>query len=334
MVFWNHETLAWHTDHRAGRAHGGRLLPCPRGPPATITLLNVSYDPTREFYREFNEAFAAHWKQQTGKTLTVDMSHGGSGKQARAVIDGLQADVVTLALAYDIDAIAPMRSCCPADWQTAPAAQQRALHLDHRVPGAQGQPQGHPRLGRSDQAGRRGDHAQPEDVRRRALELPGRLGLGAQARTGRSGEAARPRAGRRPWPPRRTRRAPSSASCSSACPVLDSGARGSTNTFVQRGIGDVLLAWENEAFLAVNELGPDKVDIVVPSLSILAEPPVTLVDANVDTPRHAQGRRGLPAVAVLARRDSAWRRSTTTGRSCPSLADPGRCSPDFRRSSW
>ena len=118
-------------------------------------MLNVSYDPTRELYQDFNTAFAEHWKAKTGDNVTVKQSHGGSGKQARSVIDGLEADVVTLALAYDIDAIADKGKLLPADWQKRLQAQQRAVHLDHRVPGAQGQPEGHQGLGRPGQARRR-----------------------------------------------------------------------------------------------------------------------------------------------------------------------------------
>ena len=144
---------------------------------ADTTLLNVSYDPTRELYKAINAAFAADWKAKTGETVTIQASHGGSGAQARAVIDGLDADVVTLALAADIDAIAAKTGKIPADWQKRLPQQFGALHLDDRVPGAQGQSEGHPRLGRSGQARRLGDHAQPEDLRRRALELSRRLGL-------------------------------------------------------------------------------------------------------------------------------------------------------------
>ena len=147
--------------------------------PPTVSLLNVSYDPTRELYADFNKAFAAAYQKETGKSVEIKQSHGGSGSQARAVIDGLQADVVTLALAYDIDAIAgqgPDR----AGLAEAPAAQRLALHLDHRVPGAQGQSEGHQGLGRSDQARRQRHHAEPEDLRRRALELSRRLGLCAE----------------------------------------------------------------------------------------------------------------------------------------------------------
>ena len=203
---------------------------------ADATLLNVSYDPTRELYQEFNAAFAEALEgQDRRRASTIQQSHGGSGKQARAVIDGLEADVVTLALAYDIDAIAAQRALLAEGLAEAAAAQQRALHLDDRVPGAQGQPQGHQGLGRPRQARRAGDHAQSQDLGRRALELSRRLGLCAASRSASDETKARRR---------------SSPSSIKNVPVLDTGARGSTTTFVQRGIGDVLLAWENEAFLA------------------------------------------------------------------------------------
>ena len=188
------------------------------------------------------------------------------------MIDGLEADVVTLALAYDIDAIA-QAGLITAGLAEAAAAEQRALHVDDRVPRPQGQPEGHQGLERSGEAGRRGHHAEPEDVRRRALELPGGVGVRASA----SPAATTPR------------RRSSSPQLYKNVPVLDSGARGSTTTFVQRGIGDVLLAWENEAYLALDE-AKDKVEIVVPSLSILAEPPVAVVDKVVD-------KKGTRAVA-------------------------------------
>ena len=143
---------------------------------ADTTLLNVSYDPTRELYKAVNEAFAKDWKAKTGEKITIEQSHGGSGKQARAVIDGLQADVVTLALQGDIDADRQGRQD-QAGLAEAPRQQFFALHLDHRLPGAQGQPQGHQGLGRPDQGRRRGDHAEPEDVRRRPLELSRGLGF-------------------------------------------------------------------------------------------------------------------------------------------------------------
>ncbi len=241
------------------------------------TLLNVSYDPTREFYQDFNAAFARYWKAKTGADVVVNQSHGGSGKQARAVIDGLPADVVTLALAYDIDAIAERGALLPANWQSRLAEQQRALHLHHRVSGSQGKSQAHQGLGRLGPAGRCGHHAKPEDLGRRALELPGGLGLRAEAQ----------RQGTRPRPKTFVARLFKNV------PVLDSGARGATTSFVQRGIGDVLLAWENEAFLAINELGKDKFELVAPSISILAEPTVAVVDKVANRHRHGGARQGL-----------------------------------------
>ena len=196
----------------------------------------------------------------------MQQSHGGSGAQARAVNDGLEADVVTLALAYDIDAHGAGRPD-QAGLAEAAAAEQLALHVDDRVPRAQGQSQGHQGLERPDEAGHRRHHAESEDVGRRPLELSGGVGV-------------RQAAGRRQ---RRQGRRTSSTALFKNVPVLDSGARGATNTFIQRGIGDVLLAWENEAYLALEEAdSKDKVQIVVPSISILAEPPVAVVDSVVD----------------------------------------------------
>ena len=233
---------------------------------ADTTILNVSYDPTRELYKAYDAAFAAYWKDKTGETVTIEQSHGGSGAQARAVIDGLAADVVTLALAADIDAIAKKSGKIAADWQKRLPEQLRPLHLDHRLPRPQGQSQGHQGLGRPRQAGHPGDHAQsrrPRAARAGTISPPGPMPT-------RSSAATTPRS------------ASSSATSTSNVPVLDTGARGSTTTFAQRGIGDVLLAWENEAFLSLKELGADKFEIVVPSLSIKAEPPVAVVDGNVD----------------------------------------------------
>ena len=231
---------------------------------AETTILNVSYDPTREFYKEFNAAFAKHWKAETGETVTVQHSHGGSGKQARAVIDGLEADVVTLALAErhrrhrrEVEEDHPRLA-------HAPAKQFGALHLDDRLPGPQGQPQGHQGLGRPDQGRLAGDHPESQDLRRRPLELPRRLGLG---------QGQRRRRGQDQGVRRRIY---------NHVPVLDTGARGSTVTFAERGMGDVLLAWENEAYLALDEFGADQFEIVIPPQSILAEPPVAVVDTNVD----------------------------------------------------
>ena len=190
---------------------------------ADVTLLNVSYDPTRELYADLDKAFAAKCKAETGKTLEIKPSHGGSGKQARSVIDGLEADVVTLALAYDIDAIADKADCSPQDWQKRLPHNSVALHLDHRVPGAQGQSEGHQGLGRPGQAGRAGDHAQPEDLGRRALELPGRLGLRAEEVRRRRGQGQGVRQGdlhatcRCSTPARAARPPPSSSAASATC---------------------------------------------------------------------------------------------------------------------
>jgi len=239
---------------------------------ADVTLLNVSYDPTRELYQAYNAAFAKYWRDRTGDRVTIRQSHGGSGKQARSVIDGLQADVVTLALAPDIDAIAE-RGSIRKDWQqqlplnSAPytstivflvrKGNPKGIHdwNDLVKPGVQVITPNPKTSG-----GARWNYLAAWGY---ALRQPG--GDEAKAREF-VGKLYR------------------------QVPVLDSGARGSTTTFVERGIGDVLLAWENEAFLAIEELGPDKVDIVVPSVSILAEPPVAVVDKVVDA-------RGTRAVA-------------------------------------
>ncbi|HNC22283.1 MAG: sulfate ABC transporter substrate-binding protein [Candidatus Accumulibacter sp.] len=231
---------------------------------AEISLLNVSYDPTRELYQDFNAAFAKYWKAKAGDNVTVNQSHGGSGKQARAVIDGLQADVVTLALAYDIDAIADA-GLIPGDWQ------QRLPHNSSPYSSTivflvrKGNPKGikdwsdlvkpgvaiitpNPKTS----GGARWNYLAAWAY---ALEQPG--GNEAKAREF-VGQLYR------------------------NVKVLDSGARGATTTFVERGIGDVLVAWENEAYLSLKEVGAEKLEIVTPSLSILAEPPVAVVDKVVD----------------------------------------------------
>jgi sulfate/thiosulfate-binding protein len=231
---------------------------------AQSSLLNVSYDPTRELYQDFNAAFVRQYKDKTGETIAVKQSHGGSGKQAMAVRDGLEADVVTLALAWDIDAIAE-RGLIPVDWQkrlphnSAPYTSTVVFLVRKGNPK---QIQDWPDLARPGIAvitpnpktsgGARWNYLAAWGY---ALKQPG--GDEAKARDF-VGQIFR------------------------NVPVLDSGARGATTTFVERGIGDVLIAWENEAYLAVKELGPEKFDIVTPSLSILAEPPVSLVDKNVD----------------------------------------------------
>jgi sulfate transport system substrate-binding protein len=229
-----------------------------------IQLLNVSYDPTRELYQEFNAAFGKYWLQKTGKSVEVQQSHGGSGKQARAVADGLEADVVTLALAYDIDALAES-GLLPREWQ-------------RRLPGNSA-----PYTSTIVFLVRKGNPKAVKDWG--DLVKPGIQVITPNPKTSGGARwnylAAWAYAIKQPGGTDATAKAFVTRLYRNV-PVLDSGARGSTTTFVQREIGDVLLAWENEAFLAVKELGPDKVQIVVPPQSILAEPPVSVVDKVVD----------------------------------------------------
>jgi sulfate transport system substrate-binding protein len=236
-------------------------------------LLNASYDPTREFYAEFNAAFVTLWKAKTGQTVTIQQSHGGSGKQARSVIDGLQADVVTLALAYDIDAIAERGGMLPLDWQkrlphnSAPYS-STIVFLVH--------------------------HGNPKAIRDwDDLVKPGVAVITPNPKT--SGGArwnylAAWAFALRKHDNDETKAREFVARLFQNVPVLDSGARGSTTTFVQRGIGDVFISWENEAYLALKEYGSDKFEVVTPSLSILAEPPVAVVEK-------VARRKGTEAVA-------------------------------------
>ncbi|MCA3130456.1 MAG: sulfate ABC transporter substrate-binding protein [Betaproteobacteria bacterium] len=240
---------------------------------AETTLLNVSYDPTRELYQQINAAFAKQWEAKTGQKVTIKQSHGGSGRQARSVIDGLDADVVTLALAYDIDEIASRGKLLPQAWQkrlpdnSAPYTSTIVFLV------RKGNPKGI----------RDWDDLVRKDV---AVITPNPktsggarwnyLAAWAYAVKKFAGDEAKVK--------------DFIAALYRNVPVLDTGARGSLTTFTERGIGDVFISWENEAFLATKELGPDKYDIVLPSLSILAEPPVTLVDRVAD-------RRGTRKVA-------------------------------------
>ncbi|MBX9962653.1 MAG: sulfate ABC transporter substrate-binding protein [Burkholderiales bacterium] len=240
---------------------------------ADITLLNVSYDPTRELYQDINAAFAKDWEAKTKDKVSIKQSHGGSGKQARSVIDGLDADVVTLALAYDIDEIASRGRLLPQAWQkrlpnnSAPYTSTIVFLV------------------------RKGN---PKGIRDWGdLVKPGVAVITPNPKT--SGGArwnylAAWAYALKTFGPDEAKAKDFVGRLYKNVPVLDSGARGSTTTFVERGIGDVLIAWENEAFLAVKELGPDKLEIVAPSLSILAEPPVSVVDKVVD-------RRGTRKVA-------------------------------------
>lgn len=238
-----------------------------------VTLLNVSYDPTRELYQDYNAAFRRYWKARTGADVIVKQSHGGSGKQARAVIDGLQADVVCLALAYDIDAIAEKSALLPQNWQS---------RLPHNSA---------PYTSTIVFLVRKGN---PKHIRDwNDLIRPGVSVITPNPKT--SGGARWNYLAAWAYALKRYGNDESKAKdfvtrLFKNIPVLDSGARGSTTTFVQRGVGDVLLAWENEAFLALHELGNDKFDLVTPSVSFLAEPAVSVVDKVAN-------RHGTAAVA-------------------------------------
>jgi sulfate/thiosulfate transport system substrate-binding protein len=224
-----------------------------------VTLLNVSYDPTRELYQDFNKAFAAHWKAATGESVTIRQSHGGSGKQARAVVDGLEADVVTLALSADIDAIAA-KGLLPADWQKSRAHNSSPYTSTIVFLVRKGNPKG---IRDWNDVVKPGVEVVTPNPKTSGGARWNYLAAWAYARKAYGSDDAA-----REFVTKLFRNTP----------VLDTGARGSMTTFAQREIGDVLLAWENEAFLAVNELGRDKFEIIVPSLSILAEPPVTTVN--------------------------------------------------------
>ena len=241
-----------------------------------LELLNVSYDPTREFYKDYDAEFTKRWQAGGGKAVTVNQSHGGSGKQARKVVDGLEADVVTLALAYDIDAIAAKGLIKP-DWQSrlpdnAAPSTSTIVFLVRK--------------------------SNPKKIKDWGdLARPGVSVITPSPKT--SGGARWNYLAAWAWAAKQPGGGDAKAQAFVKAlyknvPVLDSGARGSTTTFVQRGIGDVLIAWESEAFLSIKELGPDKVEVIYPSLSILAEPPVAVVDRVV----HKHGTQA-PAEAYL-----------------------------------
>jgi sulfate/thiosulfate transport system substrate-binding protein len=226
-----------------------------------ITLLNVSYDPTREFYQDYNKAFAKYWKDKTGDNVTINQSHGGSGKQARAVIDGLDADVVTLALAYDIDAIAEQSHLLPRDWQkrlpdNSTPYTSTIVFLVHK---------GNPKNIKDwDDLIKPGVSVVTPNPKTSGGARWNYLAAYGYALKRNNGDDAKAREFVR--------------ALFANVPVLDTGARGATTTFVQRGIGDVLIAWENEALLSVQQEGKDKYEIVIPSVSIRAEPPVAVID--------------------------------------------------------
>ncbi len=239
---------------------------------ADVSLLNVSYDPTRELYADYNKAFAKYWKAKTGDNVTIKASHGGSGKQGRSVIDGIDADVVTLALAYDIDEISEKAKLLPPDWQK---------RLDHNSS---------PYTSTIVFLVRKGNPKHIKDWD--DLIKPGVAVITPNPKT--SGGARWNYLAAWAYALKKGGTDAAARDYISKLfknvPVLDSGARGATISFVERGLGDVLLAWENEALISLKEWGPDKFDIVTPSISILAEPPVALVDKVAD-------RRGTRKVA-------------------------------------
>jgi sulfate/thiosulfate-binding protein len=248
------------------------VFPQPAHTQKAVTILNVSYDPTRELYQDFNAAFAKYWQGKTGETVTINQSHGGAAKQARAVIDGLEADVVTLALSYDIDEIHQKAKLIPADWQSrfpdnsAPYTSTLVLLV------RKGNPKG---IKDWDDLVKPGISVITPNPKTSGGARWNYLAAWGYVLKQGSDEAKAKDFVIRLY---------------KNVPVLDSGARGSTTTFVERGIGDVFISWENEALLALKELGPDKFEIIVPSVSILAEPPVTVIDKVVD-------KRGTRAVA-------------------------------------
>jgi sulfate transport system substrate-binding protein len=226
-----------------------------------VTLLNVSYDPTREFYQEYDEAFANYWKARTGQNVIIRESHGGSGKQARAVIDGLEADVATLALAYDMDTIHQRSGALPADWQERLADNSSPYTSTIVFLVRKGNPKN---IKDWDDLVRSGIQVITPNPKTSGGARWNYLAAWGYAFKKYNGDESRVREFIK--------------KLYHNVPVLDSGARGSTNTFVNRGIGDVLLAWENEAFLAIKELGKDRFEMIFPSVSILAEPPVAVVE--------------------------------------------------------
>jgi sulfate transport system substrate-binding protein len=227
----------------------------------SVEITNVSYDPTRELYQAINPAFAAYWKKKSGQDVTFKMSHGGSGKQSRAIIDGLEADVATLALAYDIDAVADKGKLLPEGWQKALPDNSSPYTSTIVFLVRKGNPKGIKDWGDLVKPGVQVITPNPKTSGGARWNFLAAWAYGRKAGGDQAAEAF-------------------VKNVYANVPVLDSGARGSTTTFVERGIGDVLLTWENEAFLAEKELGKGKFEIVVPSISILAEPPVAVVEAN------------------------------------------------------
>ncbi len=230
-----------------------------------VNLLNVSYDPTRELYQQYNKAFADHWQKQEGQAVTIKQSHGGSGRQGRSVIDGLDADVVTLALAYDIDELHQKANLLPADWQKRLPNNSSPYTSTIVFLVRKGNPKGIKDWSDLVRSGVAVVTPNPKTSGGARWNYLAAWGYAARLPDGNEQKAEQ-----------------FVSALFENVPVLDSGARGALTTFIERGVGDVFLSWENEAFLAIRELGPDRFDIVVPSVSILAEPPVSVVDKNVD----------------------------------------------------
>jgi sulfate/thiosulfate transport system substrate-binding protein len=244
----------------AGALLTASLAGAPASAQTAKTLLNVSYDPTRELYADFNTAFSAYWKEKTGESVTVKQSHGGSGKQARSVIDGLEADVVTLALAYDIDAVAKAGKL-PEDWQAKLPLNSSPYTSTIVFLVRKGNPKG---IKDWNDIAKPGISVITPNPKTSGGARWNYLAAWGYALKQPGGDEAKAKE--------------LVAAIFKNVAVLDTGARGSTTTFAQRGQGDVLLAWENEAYLSLNEFGADKFDVVYPSISVLAEPPVAIVD--------------------------------------------------------
>lgn len=243
----------------------------------SIEILNVSYDPTREFYTDYNKEFTTYWKEKTGQNLKVKQSHGGAGKQARAVIDGLKADVITLALAYDIDKISQSTNLFPQDWQTRLENNSSPYTSTIVFLVRKGNPKGIKDWNDLEKEGVEVITPNPKTSGGARWNY---LAAYAYAIKQELGDINNIDRNSEKFKEADIKALEFVKKVYKNVPVLDSGARGATNTFVQRKIGDVLLAWENEAFLAINELGKDQFEIVVPTVSILAEPPVSVVDEN------------------------------------------------------
>jgi len=243
----------------------------------SVSLLNVSYDPTREFYAEFNSSFAAYWQQQTGQTVTIEQSHGGSGKQARSVIDGLKADVVTLALAYDIDAIADKADLLPKDWQSKLPHNSSPYTSTIVFLVREGNPKQIKDWNDLTKPGVEVITPNPKTSGGARWNYLAAWGFVLKRELGDLAKLNDPAAKAEVEAAHGKAKA-FVAELYKHVPVLDTGARGATNTFVKNGIGDVLLAWENEAFLSIKEAGAGEFEIVAPSVSILAEPPVAVVE--------------------------------------------------------